>query len=85
LPKPSGTPLERWLVTFPSYGFVMAARPQNVEAIIGQFAVRGIAAAEIGEFTNDHRVTISDGTASEVIWDFTREPLLGCASAEASA
>ncbi|MGC1560530.1 MAG: sll0787 family AIR synthase-like protein [Bradyrhizobium sp.] len=85
LPKPPGTPLERWLVTFPSYGFVMAARPQNVEAIIGQFAVRGIAAAEIGEFTNDHRVTISDGTASEVIWDFTREPLLGCASAEASA
>jgi uncharacterized protein len=85
LPKPPGVPLERWLVTFPSYGFVVAARPQNVPAVIGQFAERGIAAAEIGEFTNDHRVAIRDGSASEVIWDFTREPLLGCASTEASA
>ncbi len=83
LPKPHGAPLERWLQTFPSYGFLLAVRPQNVAAVIARFGERGIVAADIGEFTADHRVVISDGESAETIWNFEREPLMGCAPAEA--
>jgi uncharacterized protein len=79
VPRPPGVPLERWLLTFPSYGFLMAVKPRNASALLARFGDRGIAAADIGEFTADHRVAISDGAAIETMWDFAREPLLGCA------
>jgi len=85
VPRPGGVALTRWLQTFPSYGYLLAAAPANVPAVLALFAARGIAAADIGGITTDHRVTITDGCSSEVIWDFTREPLIGCASVEVAA
>ncbi len=79
VPRPHGVSIERWLQTFPSYGFLLAVRPANVPAILDRFNGRGIAAADIGQFTADRRVSIGDGRSSETIWDFAREPLLGCA------
>lgn len=85
VPKPEGVALDRWLLTFPSYGYLFAVRPANVSAVLTRFNDRGIAAAEIGEFTADHRVRIADGAAIETIWDFAREPLMGCTTAEVVA
>jgi hypothetical protein len=85
IPRPEGAPLGRWLQTFPSYGFLVAVRPANVPAVLARFNGRSIAAAEIGEFTADHRVVIGSGRATETIWDFAREPLIGCARSEAFA
>jgi len=85
VPRPQGVSLERWLQTFPSYGFLLAARQANVPAILDRFGSRGVAAADIGEFTADRRVAITDGRATETIWDFAREPLIGCAQSEAFA
>src|SRR5690606_22878221 len=31
LPRPAGAPLERWLLTFPSFGFLLAAPPEHVD------------------------------------------------------
>jgi len=85
LPRPESTSLERWLQTFPSYGYVLAVPPANVPAVLTRFGDRNIAAAEIGTITTDHRVTIADGRSSETIWDFTREPLIGCVPPEVLA
>jgi AIR synthase-related protein len=85
LPKPEGVALERWLQTFPSYGFLVAVRPQNVAAVVDRFGERSIAAADVGEFSADHRVVIGDGESAEEIWDFEREPLIGCAPGETLA
>jgi uncharacterized protein len=78
VPKPEGVALERWLQTFPSYGYLLSVPPANVPAVLARFTARGIAAADIGQVTPDRRVLLSDGIASETIWDFTREPLIGC-------
>ena len=64
MPRPDGVALERWLQTFPSYGYILAVAPANVAAVLGRFAARGIAAAEIGEITADRRVAITDGRAT---------------------
>jgi uncharacterized protein len=85
VPKPEAVPLERWLQTFPSFGFVLAVSPDNVAAVINRFNRRHIAAVDIGEFTADQRVVVSDGQSAETIWDFTSEPLMGCAPAKALA
>jgi selenophosphate synthetase-related protein len=81
VPKPQGVPLERWLLTFPSYGYLLAVSPANVSAVLARFRERGIAAADVGTVTADRRVVIADGKVTAAIWDFAREPLIGCAPA----
>jgi uncharacterized protein len=71
--------LERWLQTFPSYGYLLAVEPDKLSTVLARFGARGIAAADVGQITSDHRVTIGDGITSETVWDFAREPLMGCA------
>jgi uncharacterized protein len=85
LPRPESASLERWLQTFPSYGYVLAVPAANVPTVLARFRDRDIAAAEIGTITADHRVTITDGRSSETIWDFGREPLIGCVPPEVLA
>lgn len=81
IPRPGGVALERWLQTFPSYGYILAVPPSQVEAVRACFAVRDIAAAEIGDVTAGGRVAITDGRARETVWDFARESLIGCGTA----
>jgi uncharacterized protein len=81
VPRPDGVAIERWLQTFPSYGYIFAVAPSKVEAVIGRFAARGIAAADVGAIVRGSRVAITDGWATETIWDFEREPLIGCGKA----
>jgi uncharacterized protein len=83
VPKPEGVSLERWLQTFPSYGFLLAVPAANVAAVLARFTGRGIAAADSGDFTEERRVVLADGNTAETIWDFTGEPLMGCARTEA--
>jgi selenophosphate synthetase-related protein len=81
VPRPDGVPLERWLQTFPSYGYILSVAPAKVDAVIGRFAARGIAAADVGALARGSRVAVTDGHATETIWDFEREPLIGCGKA----
>ena len=85
VPKPDTVALERWLQTFPSYGYLLAVSEGNVPAVLGRFEGRGIAAADCGVFTAEPRVMLRDGDRAETLWDFGREPLIGCARVEAFA
>jgi uncharacterized protein len=77
IPKPPEVALERWLLTFPSFGYLLSVKPWHVEETIARFAARGIAAAAIGAVAHGSRVTIGDGASSETIWDFAHAPLIG--------
>jgi AIR synthase-related protein len=77
IPKPDEVALERWLLTFPSFGYLLSVKPWNATETIARFAARGIAAAVVGSVSRGSRVTISDGMASETIWDFAQRPLIG--------
>jgi hypothetical protein len=85
VPKPEGVPLDRWLQTFPSFGYLLAVPSVNVPVVLARFGERGIAAADIGVITAERRVEIIEGGAAETIWDFTKEPLIGCKPVEAFA
>ncbi len=78
VPAPDGVDPARWLMSFPSYGYLLTAEPGALPAILQAFHARGIAAAAVGRITADRAVTVGNGTARETIWDFAERPLIGC-------
>lgn len=85
VPKPEGVELARWLMTFPSYGYILSVASADVDAVIGKFSRRGIAAAAIGRITPTRDVAIADKGSEEVIWDFQHKRLLGFVSGGCAA
>ncbi len=79
IPRPDTVSLDRWLQTFPSFGFLIAVSPTASHDVIRRFTARGIDAADIGVVTADHAIQVTLDGDSETVWDFTHQPLLGCA------
>lgn len=77
LPTPNDVETYRWLTTFPSYGFLLASRPDKVDALLDTFTRQGISAAEVGHFVAEPRVYLVDGRHKELFWDLGREMLTG--------
>ena len=71
IPRPDGAPLERWLMVFPSFGFLLATR--QPETVVGLFARRGIAAAACGHFDDTKVLRLNEFPA----WDLNETPLTG--------
>lgn len=78
IPMPEGIAPERWLRSFPSFGFLLTALPDRAEEILARFAERGIGAAVIGNVEAHRHVLLDDGKDCETIWDFVAMPLMGC-------
>ncbi len=76
LPIPPGVSLDRWLTAFPSFGFVLTARPEHVERVIARFAAAGVACAQVG-IAQAGDVRIAGGGEEAVVWD-RDHPLIGC-------
>jgi selenophosphate synthetase-related protein len=81
LPRPEGAPLERWLLTFPSFGFLLAAPPEHAAEAVAAFTRRGLAAAVCGAF--DATRTLRLGEA--IVWDLDATPLTGLTARSPSA
>jgi uncharacterized protein len=81
LPRPDGVPLERWLETFPSFGFVLAASAGTAAAACEAFTRRGLACGVCGSFDAPRRLRLVRGAAEATVWDLASEPLTGLAGA----
>lgn len=73
---PEGTPLERWLLSFPSFGFLLAVKPDRVEAVTDRFAARDLTAAPIGRVEDGSAVSLCRGKERALFWDWRAEPYL---------
>jgi AIR synthase-related protein len=80
IPRPDSITLERWLLAFPSYGFLLSVRPENVTAVTALFTARGISAAAIGSTDASRIVRLRDNTGEKVLWRFEDDVLVGCAA-----
>jgi len=86
IPIPEHVELERWLLSFPSYGFLLAARPSDTEAVLRGFHARGVACARVGEFHAAPQVDLSAGRDRVRYFDLEHTPLTGfCAPRLAGA
>ena len=80
LPAPPGVPLERWLLSFPSFGYLLSVRPADADAICARFAARSIACAAIGTVDDSHVVRIRHAAEEAVFWDLAAEPFTGASA-----
>jgi uncharacterized protein len=77
LPRPEQVPLERWLVTFPSFGFLLTAPPELAPAAAEPFARRGLACAECGRLDDSGVLRLAAAGGEAPVWDLGREPFTG--------
>ena len=68
--------LLRWLVSFPSYGFVLSVRPQHVDAVLARFRARDIGCAVVGEVLAQPQVVLSHRGDEALLWDIAAEPFI---------
>ena len=74
LPRPSGVDLARWLISFPSFGYLLSVAPKNSERVIAHFASREIACAVAGRVTSTRSLLLGYGAARSLFplskgWD----------------
>jgi len=79
---PPGVSLERWLKTFPSFGFLLSTPKPDADALIARFRDRDIHSAVIGEVRAGHKVALVSGTRRTVVRDWRRDRLLGFSPSE---
>jgi AIR synthase-related protein len=80
MPRPAAAPLEKWLLSFPSYGFLLSVAANNASAVIARFESRGISAAPFGAVNDSRVVTLRDASDdSATFWDLNDQPFIGFA------
>ncbi|MGF1457690.1 MAG: sll0787 family AIR synthase-like protein [Leptolyngbyaceae cyanobacterium] len=84
IPCPAGLSLQRWLTSFPSYGFLLSVRPERVSAIQAIFQARGLVCAAIGEVVAPLTLTLKTAAETVYFWDLQQAPLTGFAPVGAS-
>jgi uncharacterized protein len=63
LPRPPGEDLARWLISFPSFGYLLSVSPEYSERVIAHFASREIACTVAGRFNSTRSLLLGHGAA----------------------
>ncbi len=77
IPMPENMDFEQWLKIYPATGYVVTAKPENVQACLDVFGQVGITAAAVGEITDSHKVEIYDQKEKATVFDFTQDIITG--------
>ena len=77
IPRPPEEPLAKWLLSFPSYGFLLSVSPANLSQIQSCFRAEGLVCTAIGQVTAGQQLELRSQTESIVFWDFATEALTG--------
>lgn len=77
IPCPIELPLERWLISFPSYGFLLSVRPSHAARVQAHFQQRGLVSAIVGKVQPTQTLVLQDGDESVEFWDLAQHPLTG--------
>lgn len=82
LPQPEGVSgrFFDWLMSFPSYGFILSVRPWRVSDVQLAFEKYGINCSSIGTVTANCDVTLFRKDEEALLWDFDKNPFTGFSS-----
>jgi len=65
IPRPEGADLARWLISFPSFGFLFSVHSSQVANVTAAFNDRQIACGRVGTITDLRTFVLVYGTARE--------------------
>ncbi len=77
VPVPEGIQLDRWLLAYNSFGFLLAVDDRHWEDLVGMALSRSLELLRIGTIVEGSELVLSGGGRSEVLWDWAKEPFLG--------
>jgi uncharacterized protein len=77
VPCPDGLPLAQWLTSFPSYGFLLSVRPEQIAAVQACFHQRNLSCAVVGEVEATRVLRLRSPTESLPFWDLSQQTLTG--------
>ncbi len=77
IPCPPNVSLERWLLCFPSYGFLLSVRSEKVAAVQAHFRQRDLVCEVIGEVQPTHQLLLQSQNESTIFWDLSQQALTG--------
>jgi hypothetical protein len=72
VPRPLNVDLYRWLTSFPSFGFLLSAPPENIQRIDALFSPYGITCAPIGHIQAATQVSMRWKEEQQLFWDLAR-------------
>lgn len=81
VPCPDGLSLERWLVSFPSYGFLLSVHPDRVAAVQSCFRQQHLVCEEVGVVQAGQQLVLRSQRDSCIFWDLSQQPLTGFSNA----
>ncbi len=65
VPKPADADLSRWLISFPSFGFLLSVNPAHSADVLAVFTEREIACAKVGRVTAEPSLVLCYGSARQ--------------------
>ena len=74
IPRPPGVDLDRWLITFPSFGYLLTAPPERAQEATEPFTRRGLACRPCGRLDDSGVLRLEAGGETAAVWDLRREP-----------
>jgi selenophosphate synthetase-related protein len=77
IPCPSVLDLSEWVISFQSFGFILSVAAELSGNVIELFRERQIDAAVIGKVVEERRVTLKDGSETEMLFDFEKDKITG--------
>lgn len=75
--KPDGVAWEKWLTSFPSFGYLLAVAPEKVAAVTAKFEARDISCVAAGSVTEAAQVYFKAKGESQLFWDLAVDRLTG--------
>lgn len=81
LPVPAEIDIGDWLVTFPSFGFLLVG---DAPALKDRFGKAGLDCARIGRLDGSGRLRLAGDGREELVWDLTVDPLTALGPADDS-
>jgi len=77
IPCPPELSLERWLISFPSFGFLLSVRPENVAAVQACFQQQNLVCEMVGEIQPAPQLVLRSQQESIEFWDLSQVKLTG--------
>ncbi len=74
LPRPEGVDLKRWLLCFPSYGYLLTVKKENVAEVIATFAGRDLHCAAIGIMETSNAISFTTQGVTQPFCEVTFPP-----------
>jgi len=78
IPRPYEVPLAEWMLTFPSFGFILSVNPEKTPLVREKFTRAGLTCESIGKVIEEKSIYFVDNKGNKALfWDFHKNTLIG--------